>query len=404
MTALLYISYSKGLNKDGKLVIDKSVFENRERVYLFVRNLPSNSKRKSKGLGLYIVFLFAISQLLIPCAAAVVMTLPPTIHRLSPMEQNRILSSKNSYPQIAPIIEEKVDKIKLTNGQIKQFNILTLQLNSGSITMEEALLELRGGESLTDIAAVIAFVIFVNWYDTFFGVKAFQSNPLPHQDPFGWLTGKYYRKPMLHTSYKSSRFELEMAGVNDNICPGLAMADENGYVISYEEARNLVAETYPGYLEVNENCKITDWQAAKHMYHANGMGVDISKYGFTQQELERIRGESHYKGGGLIAYARRGYKLPPIEMVEDYQLRLKTSCENAPIKKTNVPYYDVNGVWQAKVFATPPSKDSSGIIIAFNESTGDLITGDKQRKPAFNRFKDENYLGSKKWMLKWSNK
>ena len=54
-------------------------------------------------------------------------------------------------------------------------------------------------------------------------------------------------------------------------------------------------------------------------------------------------------------------------MVKDYHLRLKTSCENAPIKKTNVPYSDVNGVWQTRVSATPESEDSSPIIIAFNE-------------------------------------
>jgi hypothetical protein len=29
MTALLYISYSSGLNEDDKLIINKSVFENR---------------------------------------------------------------------------------------------------------------------------------------------------------------------------------------------------------------------------------------------------------------------------------------------------------------------------------------------------------------------------------------
>jgi hypothetical protein len=60
-------------------------------------------------------------------------------------------------------------------------------------------------------------------------------------------------------------------------------------------------------LSITENCKITDWQAAKHIYHANGMGIDPADYGFTQQELERIRGESGYKEGGLIAYARRGF-------------------------------------------------------------------------------------------------
>jgi hypothetical protein len=149
---------------------------------------------------------------------------------------------------------------------MKQFNNLALQLNSGLITMEEAVLQLRGGSGLTDVVGILAFVIFINWYDSLFGVEAFQANPLPHMDPMGWLNSKYDRKPMQHTSYKSSRFELEMTGVNDNMCPGLSMVDENGFVMSYEDAYNLVTETYPGYLEVNESCKITDWQAAKHIY------------------------------------------------------------------------------------------------------------------------------------------
>jgi len=125
--------------------------------------LPLNSKRKAKRLALYIVFMFTISQPLVPCVAAVVMPLAPVaIHRLSPMEQEIILSNKKGYPQIATIPESKVDKIRLTNGQIKQFNNLALQLNSGSITMEEAVLQLRVGDGLIDVVAVIAFVILIN--------------------------------------------------------------------------------------------------------------------------------------------------------------------------------------------------------------------------------------------------
>jgi hypothetical protein len=37
----------------------------------------------------------------------------------------------------------------------------------------------------------VRVINFRNWYDSLFGVKAFQANPLPHQDPFGWLSGKY---------------------------------------------------------------------------------------------------------------------------------------------------------------------------------------------------------------------
>ena len=61
--------------------------------------MPFNSKRKAKRLGFYIVFMFAISQPLVPCTAAVMIPLPPVaIHRLLHIEQDRILSNKNGYP------------------------------------------------------------------------------------------------------------------------------------------------------------------------------------------------------------------------------------------------------------------------------------------------------------------
>jgi hypothetical protein len=91
-------------------------------------------------------------------------------------------------------------------------------------------------------------------------------------------------------------------------------------------------------------------------------------------------------------------------MVRDYQSELKKNCDKAPIKKSNVPYYDCNGSWKSTVYAIPRTETSSAIIIAFNESTGDLITGDKQRPSTFNRFKSENYLGAEKWMIRWSRK
>ena len=190
MTVLLYYSISSDLTEDQIVEIDLYVNKNRE----FVRNLPSYSKRKAKRVFLSVTFIFQLGQPLAPYATAVVMPLPTAIHRLSPIEQDRILSNQNGYPQIAIIPELKVDKIKLTDEQIKQFSNLAIQLNNGSITMEEAILGLRGGDGLTDIVAVIAFVIFINWYDWFFSVESLQANPLPHHDPLGWLTSKYNSK------------------------------------------------------------------------------------------------------------------------------------------------------------------------------------------------------------------
>ena len=111
---------------------------------------------------------------------------PLAIHRLSPIEESSILTQKN-YPQIATIPESKVGKIILTNKQIEQFDNLAFQLNSGSglITMEEAILKLRGGDGWTSLVDIIALVIIMNYYNSFVSIESFQVNPLPHHDPFG---------------------------------------------------------------------------------------------------------------------------------------------------------------------------------------------------------------------------
>ena len=48
MTGLLYISYSSGLSDDDKLIIDRQVSRNREKVCMVVKTLASNVKGKTK--------------------------------------------------------------------------------------------------------------------------------------------------------------------------------------------------------------------------------------------------------------------------------------------------------------------------------------------------------------------
>lgn len=390
MTALLYYSISSDLIKNEIIAIDERVAQNRKGVYLFVRKLPSNSKRKAKRLGFYIVFMFAISQPLVPCAAAVM--IPVAIHRLSPMEQDRILSNKKGYPQIAIIPELKVDKIRLTNDQINQLNNLALQLNSGSITMEEAVLQLRGGDGLTDVVAVIAYVIFINWYNSLFGVEAFQANLLPHQDPFSWLSGKYDSKNAGNgqcLSHPPSRFERETLHIMKQMCA--ASAYENGFVMNYDEAYNLVKETYSGSMQVTEDFKITDWQAASHLYRGEGVNVNPEYFGITQAELIKIQDE------GFIKYVQRGNKLPSIEHVRSYQKSLKDIClDPSTERRDDSEYYNPHGVTPTTAFK------NDKYLVHFNQTTGDLITGDKQRRGTINKFNQTNKIGSKKWIDKWS--
>ena len=42
-------------------------------------------------------------------------------------------------------------------------------------------------------------------------------------------------------------------------------------------------------------------------------------------------------------------------------------------------------------------------LICFNETTSDLITGDKQRVETIKKFNATKQIGAQKWIEKWSN-
>ena len=363
---------------------------NTDLTVVFIKNLPLNGKSKIKRFLVYGIFLFQISQPLIPYAAAGVLPLPPVaIERLSPFDQDRILSKKKYSPEIAHIIEEKVDKIKLTNEQIKQFNNLALQLNNGSITMEEAVLQLRGGDGLVDVVVVFAFVAFVNWYDSLFGVEAFQGNILPHQDPWGWWTGKYDKNAGTGQSlaYPPSRFERETLNKMKQMCA--ATPDENGFVMDYDEAFNLIKETYPGFMQITDQCKVTEWQGAKKSYHfQKGFGIDLDKYpGITKEDLVTLQKTE----GGLIAYVQKGGRLPPIEFIRDCQQKIYDFChlENTKVIQDAKHYGKKTGETPCIMFYNRETRQ----IALFNKTSGDLITAEKFRDNYFTKCIDSGQVG-----------
>jgi phage-related tail protein len=146
-------------------------------------------------------------------------------------------------------------------------------------------------------------------------------------------------------------------------------------------------------MQVTENFKITDWQAASHLYHGNGVGVNPEDFGITQAELIKIQDE------GFIKYVQRGNKLPSIEHVRSYQKSLKDIClDPSTDRRDDSEYYNPHGV-------TPTTAFKNGrYLVCFNQTTRDLITGDKQRRGTINKFDQTNKIGSKKWIDKWSKK
>lgn len=329
------------------------------------------------------------------------------IHRLCPGAQ-----VKNQTPKMAPTIDARVYKI--TFVKYRELPVLLYITNEKflqNVEVSKLIKKIRGG-GVFEAAVALFLIIFLyqivgvnqafvpNNPNTYWGL----DRPNPYQPPS--VTYKY---PSIlnvldprRTSPSDRSGSVLLESRLHKMCP--IQRDENGFVMSYNEAYKLVEETYTGYIDVNEVYKITDWQSAKHIYHAPGMGINPADYGFTQKDLERIRGEERYKGGGLIAYARRGYPLPPIEMVRAYSEKLKERCGEATIRATKIPFYDVNGKWSTTVYLIPPLEgEKRGIMIVFNESTKDLITGDKQRRKAFTRLEEEGFIGSPKWMMKWNN-
>lgn len=90
----------------------------------------------------------------------------------------------------------------------------------------------------------------------------------------------------------------------------------------------LLMERYPGEMQITDDYRMSDWQAASHIYHATGVGVGPENYGLTQDEIMKITKEE----GGFIKDVQRGNKLPSMEHVQAYQEAVKNICLNTEEK------------------------------------------------------------------------
>ena len=346
--------------------------------------MPSNSKVKAKRILVYATFIFQLGQPLFPYAAAVVMPLASPssiiIEQLFPAE---VLKINNQYPSIAPIIKAKMDKLTLTD---QQFEDLNLKLRTGFITVDNRILDLRAGD-LYDWAS-LALMIYMF---TLQQGDSFVTTPLPHQDPIGWLNGKYDYKNIGNNqclSHPPSRFERDTLHTMRQMCS--ASEDENGFVMSYDEAYNLVKETYVGSKQITKKCKITDWQSCKKSYHfQKGLGINLDKYpDITKDDLVRLQKTE----GGLIAYVQRGGKLPPIDFIRDCQQKIYDFChlESTEINPNGKHYGKNTGETSCIMFFNRETRQ----IAIFNKTSGDLITVDKFRQNYFTKCVESGQVGN----------
>lgn len=154
MTALLHYSISSKLTDDEIKEIDKQISKNQKTL----KSLFLNSQIKIQKVLANGMLVFQLSQ---PLLYTGIVPLPPSVERLLPIEQDKILSDKNSSPRIAPFIEPKIHKTILIDKRIEDLNIIVNKLENNSITLDEAILELRAGGDLSPLAKVLFRIVLV---------------------------------------------------------------------------------------------------------------------------------------------------------------------------------------------------------------------------------------------------
>lgn len=281
-------------------------------------------------------------------------------------------------------------KPKVDRSTAKQIEVLD-NFKKGSITVDEAILELRGGDY--NWVELVTFFLGIWMWLYSAPVDAFQPDPFNYLNIPNWFNGKddyenaKYNCNALYRQGRSvpqSRFDPETLHLMKK------PVEADNFIMDRTSAYNLVKETYSESMQITDNCRISFWQGAKKIYHGMGVGVNPEDYGMTQAELLLIG-----KKGGLISYVQKGHKLPSIEHVKAYQEALQAICLNpTTVKFDDSKYYTRDGVTPATVFLNEESQS----IIAFNQTTGDLITGDRQREGSVDKFKTTNTLGAKEWV------
>jgi hypothetical protein len=69
----------------------------------------------------------------------------------------------------------------------------------------------------------------------------------------------------------------------------LSSPDENGFIMDYEIAYNLLKETYLGSLQITDEHSIDYSQSANELYHAIEFGINPANHGMTQAEFLKIK-------------------------------------------------------------------------------------------------------------------
>ena len=263
---------------------------------------------------------------------------------------------------IAPNLPPKLDQDQSIQQPVPQHYV--------SYHSESVIKELRAGSRATEAAWLLITIWMLQQQSVGFQPVR-QAPPPPHIEGINnFLFGK--PKPDQFSCRRLSIFDSQQSENKDQ------------FVMSKQEALNLLDNTYPGSKIISETEKISDWQMAKKVYHLNGLGVNPEEYGMSKAEVNSIRKD------GLVKYTMKGGKLPPIELIREGQTRIHDICYSDTTARKENGIYGKQDQHSSFYYNTDTRH-----IIYFNKVNGDLIMGEKFREAYFNRSLIKNNINIK---------
>jgi hypothetical protein len=275
----------------------------------------------------------------------------------------------------APTVSPRLDKIVMisTNKMIP-----LIYLNAQQVHVNEKILKrLRGGDLTSDLVIIaVVGVVYLILLST--GVDAFAI--LKHANAPTISTSPGFT-PTTSSSTEIALIPTQAQQFNDM---SLKFNEPKpNFIMTKDEALKILSKTYPGQLEIRNNERISDWQAAKKIYHVSDFGINPEDYGMTKDnilQLQRI---------GLTKYVREGRPLPPIKLIKAYQMAVKNMCDHSQHSDGR---FSSRG--EQKIHpVTYCYNESTRQVAGFNKETGELITAGKYSPRAFDRFLDTMHLG-----------
>ena len=188
---------------------------------------------------------------------------------------------------IAPVMTNKPDKSILIDLQLDEFNQISSKFLDGSISMDEAIFQLRGGGKFKDISLIVLYIWLYRLQNNH--VEGFQVIHPPHQE---WMSKGANKRPPYSGGYGSSNSVSSL---------GLTSTNEGFNELSQTTIQNAYS-WIPNLSVEGTNHQVTAWSAAKHIHHSPDFGLDPSKYGMTQEDLDSIAKNgliNHIRDGGI---------------------------------------------------------------------------------------------------------